>query len=473
MSHSPAISVHNVSKVYRLYDRPQDRLKQSFFRHFGKKYGREFWALRNVHFEVQRGETLGIIGRNGSGKSTLLQIIAGILTPSGGDIEVKGRVSALLELGSGFNPEYTGRENVFMNGALMGISKRDMEKRIEEIISFAELGEFIDQPVKVYSSGMFVRLAFAVTTGLDADILLIDEALAVGDVFFRQKCYQRLEVLRERGISIVLVSHAMTEVEQFCQRALLLHYGDVLLLGTAAEVVKRYYLIEQEDRLLNLSRKDPPLKPRVQSIPESLPRKTDFWPDPGAFLPVQGIRQASNGWARCTGVALCTVQGQPCNVFEQGETATFFYEFELDHDLEVPTGGVEIQNDRGIVVHGKSTLEYDSKVPTHVPKGSRLRFRQDITLEIAVGEYTFNLGLGALTLQDYQQRGTMTHADLDARLVRVCLLTAIGMFAVGYRKNTGSVRLMHHGVANLPGKCQVMVEKSFESGNELVSRTIS
>ena len=244
------VAVQNVGKMYRLYDRPQERLKQQLFGRFGKSYGREFWALREVSCCVRRGEVLGIIGLNGSGKSTLLQILAGVLKPTTGEAHIKGRVAALLELGSGFNPEYTGRDNIFMNGAILDIPRAEMEKRFEEIVAFADIGAFIDQPVKTYSSGMFVRLAFAVTISVDADVLLIDEALAVGDIFFRQKCYRRLEMLREQGVAIVLVSHGMTEVEQFCHRALLLHHGDVLFQGPASEAVKRYYLLEQHDRII-------------------------------------------------------------------------------------------------------------------------------------------------------------------------------------------------------------------------------
>ena len=202
-----------------------------------------------MSFDVRRGEVVGIVGRNGSGKSTLLQIMAGILQPAAGEVRLWGRVGALLELGSGFNLDCTGRENVVLNAAILGMSRREIARRVDEIVAFADIGEFIDQPVKMYSSGMFVRLAFAVTTSLDADVLLIDEALAVGDVFFRQKCYQRLAALRERGVAIVLVSHALNEVEQFCQRALLLHGGHVTFEGPAIEAVKRYYLIAPEGRL--------------------------------------------------------------------------------------------------------------------------------------------------------------------------------------------------------------------------------
>jgi len=245
----PVVSVRDVGKKYRVYDKPQDRLKQMLLSRFGREYGTDFWALRHVNMDLAPGERFGIIGRNGSGKSTLLQMIAGTLAPTEGEVRVRGRVSALLELGSGFNPEFTGRENVFINGAIHGLSRERVAERFDAIAAFADIGAFIDQPVKLYSSGMFLRLAFAVGTSVDADILLIDEALAVGDVFFRQKCYRRFDELRERGVTIVLVSHGLGDIEQFCDRALLVDRGEPLFVGPSAAAVKQYYLLESRGRI--------------------------------------------------------------------------------------------------------------------------------------------------------------------------------------------------------------------------------
>ena len=450
------VSARGVGKVYRLYDRPQDRLKHMLFSRMGWSYGREFWALRDVSFDVRRGEVVGIIGRNGSGKSTLLQIMAGIVQPAAGEVKVLGRVAALLELGSGFNPDCTGRENIIMNGVILGVPRGEIDRRLEEIVAFADIGEFIDQAVKTYSSGMFVRLAFSVATSLDADVLLIDEALAVGDVFFRQKCYQRLETLRASGVSIVLVSHAMTEVEQFCQHALLLHGGQVIFHGSASEAVKRFYLMEQDGRLAAAGAL--PAAPQVAAAgARATSEDSRFWPGPEVFLDISGVAQVSNGLARCTGVALCDSRGWPRHVFEQGETASFFYEYELLADIEVPSGGVEIANEKGTIVHGKNTLEYGSEVPREVGRGSRLRFRHDMALEIAVGEYTFNVGLDTLSRHDHDRRSLYSHAELSSRIIRLCLLPAVGMFAVVFRVAGTPVQLLHHGVANLRGECRVSV----------------
>jgi ABC-type polysaccharide/polyol phosphate transport system ATPase subunit len=210
------------------------------FWRLGRNYGQEFWALRNVSLEVRRGETVGIIGRNGSGKSTLLQIIAGTLAPTEGEVQVQGRIAALLELGSGFNPEFTGRENVFLNGAILGVSHQEMEQRFEDIATFADIGDFIDQPVKTYSSGMTLRLAFAVQALIDPDILIVDEALAVGDMYFQAKCMARLAELRRKGTSILLVSHATDTIKAVCSRVLLLDHGRAVAEGHPDGVTDRY-----------------------------------------------------------------------------------------------------------------------------------------------------------------------------------------------------------------------------------------
>ncbi len=214
-----AISVRDISKCYYSYDRPMDRVLHSLVprvqRQFGmpvKSYGQAFWALRNVDFEVRRGETVGLVGRNGSGKSTLLQIICGTLRPSGGSVHTQGRVAALLELGSGFNPEFTGRENVYLNASVLGLSRDEVDQRFDAIAGFADIGDFIDQPVKTYSSGMAVRLAFAVQAQVDPQILIVDEALSVGDAKFQAKCFERLRQLKQNGTSILLVTHASEQV---------------------------------------------------------------------------------------------------------------------------------------------------------------------------------------------------------------------------------------------------------------------
>lgn len=234
-----AIEVKNVTKVYRLYDRPADRLKESLSIS-RKNYHKDFYALKGVSFEVRRGESVGIIGTNGSGKSTILKIITGVLTPTEGSVQVDGRISALLELGAGFNMEYTGIENIYMNGTMMGFSKSDMDAKLTEILDFADIGDFVYQPVKSYSSGMFVRLAFAVAINVDPEILIVDEALSVGDIFFQSKCYRRMDELRKNGTTILMVTHDMSSVLKYCDRTVLLNDGVKVAEGKPGEMVDLY-----------------------------------------------------------------------------------------------------------------------------------------------------------------------------------------------------------------------------------------
>ncbi len=234
-----AISVKNLSKKYRLYESPQHRLKEALHP-FRKKYHRDFWALKDVSFEVKKGNAVGIIGRNGSGKSTLLQIVAGTLSPTSGTISVKGRIAALLELGAGFNPEFTGRQNVYLNGAILGIGHEEMERRFDDIAAFADIGDFIDQPVKTYSSGMHVRLAFAVAVCVDPEILVVDEALSVGDMAFQLKCLDRLRALKERGTTILLVTHDIMLTRNYCEFVVYLQHGKVNLIADAETAGEAY-----------------------------------------------------------------------------------------------------------------------------------------------------------------------------------------------------------------------------------------
>jgi lipopolysaccharide transport system ATP-binding protein len=250
MSSDIAIKVENLSKCYQIYDKPRDRLLQGIMPRLQrlagmppKQYCKEFWALKDVSFEVKKGETIGIIGRNGSGKSTLLQMICGTLTPTSGSIQTNGRVAALLELGAGFNPEFTGRENVYMNASILGLTKEQIDERFDDIASFADIGDFIEQPVKIYSSGMFVRLAFAVVSKVEPDILIIDEALAVGDARFQKKCLDNMYALKSRGVSIILVTHDTFTAKSFCSRLLLQDHGKLIVDGDPALVATHYYRI--------------------------------------------------------------------------------------------------------------------------------------------------------------------------------------------------------------------------------------
>lgn len=234
-----AIQVEDVTKVYKLFDRPIDRLKESL-RPGHKEYHKKFYALNHISFQVEEGQFVGIIGTNGSGKSTILKIITGVLTPTAGTVTVGGRISALLELGAGFNMEYTGIENIYMNGTMMGYSRQEMDKKLPDILSFADIGDFVYQPVKTYSSGMFVRLAFALAINVDPEILIVDEALAVGDVFFQAKCYQKINEIRENGTTVILVTHDMGTIIKYCDKVVVLNQGQFVAEGEPGKMVDLY-----------------------------------------------------------------------------------------------------------------------------------------------------------------------------------------------------------------------------------------
>lgn len=467
------IDVRNLSKRYEIYATPRDRLKQLVLPRLHRGlikagaslglmksraapvYFREFWALRDVSFQVRRGETLGVIGRNGSGKSTLLQLLAGTLTATGGDVSVNGRVAALLELGSGFNPDFSGRENVFLNGRILGLTQREIEQRYDQIVEFADIGEFIDQPVKTYSSGMFVRLAFAVQAHIDASIIIIDEALAVGDVFFRKKCYARLEQLRDSGAAILLVSHSMPDIEQYCERAVLLDHGVTQFIGPSSEAAKRYYLLHQAETRL--------LKEKAETIPLALARENAVptiidRPPASAYLDLSAKVQVSDGSASCIGVALTDVTGEPRNSFRQGDVAVFHYEFELSGDIDVPVCGMTIRNERGVIVFGKNSWQFEHDVPASSDTASKILCRHEVKLDIGLGEYIIEVGLASVTRETWADRHRISHDEFSARCLRHCHVPDAASFTVGLAIKDGIPVLTHHGVANLPGDLTIAIE---------------
>jgi lipopolysaccharide transport system ATP-binding protein len=441
-----AISVRNVGKMYTLYDRPQDRLKQAFL--WGrKKLYREFWALRDVSFEVRRGEALGIIGRNGAGKSTLLQILSGTLPPTTGEVRLSGQVMALLELGSGFDPEFTGRENVYLKGAILGFSREEMDELFDEIAAFADIGEFIDQPVKLYSSGMFVRLAFAVQACLEPDVLIVDEVLSVGDIFFQQKCHARMEELIDRQTAIVIVSHSMPAIEKYSSRTMLLDKGRCLFLGQPNEAISRYYQMERSFKPQAIPVDN--LELNIDTVPFESGAIPD-WPAKDAFLDLsQAVVIGEEEVAQCTGVALCNDKGEPCTIFQIGDVACFYFEYELLRDIEVPCGGVIITNKLNINVHGKSSLHYLVKAPPITPKGSRVRFRQTMELSIAAGEYTFQVGFSTVSASDYDHITEMSYGQLHSKWRRILVVKQAGKFRV--RRRAQGLERPFFGNADLKG----------------------
>ena len=368
MSSEIAIRTRGLSKCYPIFDRPENRLKQMFARG-RRKYYREFWALKNVDLEVYRGETVGIIGRNGSGKSTLLQTICGTLAATTGELSVNGRVAALLELGTGFNPEFTGRENVYTNGAVLGLTKKEIDTRFDDIVAFADIGEFIDQPVKTYSSGMFVRLAFSVIAHVDADILIIDEALAVGDVFFVQKCMRFLRKFMERG-TLLFCSHDTGAVVNLCSRAVLLDLGRVTMVGSAKQVTERYladfYESEQgESRIEAAQSKSTPTEEDYRDMREAMINASHLRNDIEVFKFDPDQPGFGAGAARVVSVTLRDKDGVPLSWVVGGEDVMLEIRCKANDALARPIVGFLFRDRLGQAIFGDNTfLAYQFNTPS-------------------------------------------------------------------------------------------------------------
>ena len=368
MDNNLAIKVNNVTKTYKLYDRPIDRLKESLSR---RQYHRPFNALNDVSFEVEKGTTVGIIGTNGSGKSTMLKIITGVLSQTGGTVETAGNISALLELGAGFNMDYTGIENIYMNGTMMGFTRDQMDEKLDDILEFAEIGDFVYQPVKTYSSGMFVRLAFALAINVDPDILIVDEALSVGDVFFQSKCYKRMEEIRQNGTTILMVTHDMGSIIKYCDKVIVLNKGDKVAEGPAGEMVDLYKKIlagkygkEEEDKA------DEPLSSHIAVNPN----RTEY----------------GDGKARIIDFGLFDEKGEATNLLLKGEYFTIREKIRFHEEIAAPIFTYTIKDRKGTELTGTNTMFESADVKPAKPGDVyEVEFRQKMTLQ--GGDYLLSM----------------------------------------------------------------------------------
>ncbi|MDR5786616.1 ABC transporter ATP-binding protein [Caballeronia sp. LP003] len=398
MSSEQPIVVENVSKCFPIYDRPHDRLLQLLW---GKRrnYGREFWALRDISFSVGRGETVGIVGKNGSGKSTLLQMICGTLSTTTGNIRVKGRVGALLELGSGFNPEFTGRENVYMSAAVLGLSRAETEHRFDDIVSFADIAGFIDQPVKTYSSGMALRLAFAVQSQIDPDVLIVDEALAVGDARFQAKCFDRLKRLKENGTSILLVTHSSDQIVNHCTRAVLLDGGNLVMQGAPREVVNRYM-----DLLFGREREEAERNSPELIVAGTSEHGTDRNPlslTHDVFAEKSGYNQHEYRWGDGAASILDFSLEADGHADPQfiicGQTVRLSVSVRFNREVVRPIFGITVKTKEGVTVAGTNSELLSSETHTHgmgVP-GSGVVVHMNFQCQLATGDYFISLGVAS------------------------------------------------------------------------------
>ncbi|KGP80829.1 MULTISPECIES: ABC transporter ATP-binding protein [unclassified Paenibacillus] len=380
MYYDKAISVTNISKIYKMYSNPKDRLKQFLFKN--KSYYREFSALSNISFNISKGKTVGIIGKNGSGKSTLLQLITGTLLPSSGEVSINGRVAALLELGSGFNPEFTGRENVYLNGSILGLSKKEMDEKISTIEEFAEIGEFIDQPVKLYSSGMYVRLAFACAINVDPDILIVDEALAVGDMQFQLKCMDKMKRFKESGKTILFVSHDTYSVKNFCDEAIWLKDGSIYRRGDVLSVTNEY-----EDFM------------KSKEIKEEISTKEEV--NNNAHLTIDSI-------------IVKNVQGDPVQNVYYGEKMNIEVGYTIHKEIDDIIGGLAIIDQRDTYICGLNTKLDNFPISSDLGHHKLICNYENLTL--LPGTYYIDAGFfetSGLARYDYKTKGASFYVQSD------------------------------------------------------------
>ncbi len=404
LNNNYAIEVDKVTKIYKLYDKPIDRLKESLnLSH--KEYHKDFYALNELSFHVEKGQTVGIIGTNGSGKSTILKIITGVLTPTTGQVKVNGKISALLELGAGFNMDYTGIENIYMNGTMMGYSKKEMDDKLQDILDFAEIGDFVYQPVKTYSSGMFVRLAFALAINVEPEILIVDEALSVGDVFFQSKCYRRMEEIRKSGTTILMVTHDMGSIIKYCEKVVLLNKGNFVAEGSAGHMVDLYKKIlagqmEALDEELELEKEGNTEQGGLTDL-----EKTDFTSEKTRLeetyqldrplmkskITINANRtEYGDGRAEIYDLGLFDERGSLTNLLIKGEMFTIRECIRFHADIEAPIFTYTIKDKKGTDLTGTNTMFEGTDIkPVKNGDEYQVEFTQKMTLQ--GGEYLLSM----------------------------------------------------------------------------------
>ena len=420
MSSEIAIKIENLSKCYQIYDSPRDRLLQMLARG-RKQYFREFWAVRDVSFEIRKGETVGIIGSNGSGKSTLLQMICGTLNPSSGSVQTTGRVAALLELGSGFNPEFTGRENVYLNATVLGLAKTEIDARFDAIAAFADIGAFIDQAVKTYSSGMMVRLAFAVAINVDPEILIVDEALSVGDELFQRKCFSRIEAIRAAGATILFVSHSGSTIVELCDRAVLLDGGVKLAMGHPKQIVGRYQKLLYAPRdkreaireqIMRVDASSSLSEPAESTQP--LLTEYDLETFDPHLQPSSTIAYAPQG-AHIDSPAVLTLAGVRVNSLVRGRTYRYTYQVNFSSSASNVRFGLLIKTTSGVELGGGVSASSARTSVSQVAAGARYAVEFRFVCALNPGVYFLNAGV----VGDVNGAEVFLHRITDITLFRV------------------------------------------------------
>ncbi len=425
-----SVSVSNLTKSYRIFGHPGDRIKQAMTLGL-KKYHKEFTAVKDVSFDIKKGEIVGIVGRNGSGKSTVLQLVCGVLRPTVGSISVNGRISALLELGAGFNPEFTGRENVYFQGALMGFGKDEMDVRFNDIAAFANISEFIDQPVRMYSSGMFLRLAFAVATNLDPDILVVDEALAVGDVGFQSRCFRKILDIRDSGKTVLFVSHDLDQIVRMCDRAILMDDGELLMVCEPKNVVGQFQRllnttpsmrdeIREHVRGMQTSRQEynhsvGDKKELIGSMRETETKDDVVFETFDPELRSVSIVSYEPQGAAIESHRIVTESGQCVNNLYAGRTYIYRYRVSFHRSAKNVRFGMLIKTPSGVELGGATSVKKLAKGVPSVPSGSIIDINFHFNCMLNAGTYFLNAGV----MGDVDGEDVMLHRLLDAEIFRV------------------------------------------------------
>ncbi len=447
------LQVTSLGKCFKIYQNPWHRAYEwaSFSK---RRYHEPFHALQEISFEVKRGEFFGIIGQNGAGKSTLLKILSGILQPTSGSYHLNGKMLSMLELGVDFNPYLSGRQNLIRSAEVWGFPEGYAQQRLPQIEDFAELGEFFDRPVGLYSMGMTLRLAFSLYVFLECDVLILDEVLAVGDLFFRQKCYARLEELIAENTTIILVSHDMTDIRQYCNHVALLDKGREIYQGNAQDAIRQYFRIRHG---WGMAYAKPPTRKHVPEATD-ISDQDILWPDNDVFavLPI-----SEEELAHLTAFAVCNNRGAACLYFTQGERAYFYVELALREDIGVPISLLTLTNKFKILVHGKLSTQYTINVPQQVNKDERLRICQSIDLSLAPGEYVFGYSLFTMHPDDYALRDEYSPEERCSKIKRLYYRDQVGYLIVE-PLDVERQRFSHVGICDLYGDCQMQVVKNMD-----------
>lgn len=458
----PILSVRDVSKDYEIHGSNWARFLRQLLGRFSPTKPKVFAAVRHISFELYPGEAIAILGRNGAGKSTLLQLVSNLLKPSGGEIEGPSKIISLLELGSGFSPDFTGRENIVINGAILGLDRETISRKIDEIIEFADIGDYIDQPVRTYSSGMFLRLAFAIATTAAPQLLMVDEVLAVGDIFFRQKCYDRLNAMRRQGTAIVLVTHSLSDASEFCDRGLVLSEGLVAYYGNAVGAVQHFVHHEHVARTGHRTARIDEVLHGEETFELELSKPGTWLSDPHTLDMSQLPQIANRDQVRLEKILLTDLSDNPRISFHQGDWLRVRASFCFNLDTERVIAGIGLRNEKNILVHGKHGINVsDEHVPRHIHSGARLELVYDVKLDLDFGQYTFDFGVAEVEETAFQARHELSIAQMAAQITMLCSVHGAGSISVDSPPIKHYATYGHLGVADLPNEFSTVVVRDF------------